>query len=61
METTAPPYRPTIVRSKTDLEAQGAVVAITPAAMRAPDASRLTGAGVMERVFGCRSPRSLGG
>ena len=59
METTAP-YRPTVVRSKTDLEAQGAVLAITPAAMRALDARRLAGAGVMERVFGCRSPRSLG-
>ena len=29
METTAP-YRPTVVRSKTDLEAQGAVLTITP-------------------------------
>ena len=32
--------RITVVRSKTDVEAQGAVVAITPAAMRALDAIR---------------------
>ena len=32
--------RITVIRSKTDVEAQGAVVAITPAAMRALDAIR---------------------
>ena len=50
-ETTAP-YRPAVVRSKTDLEAPGTVVAITSAPMRALDAIRPNGAGVMERVFG---------
>ena len=37
--------RITVVRSKTDVEAQGAVVAITPAAMRALDAIRPAGVG----------------
>ena len=34
------------------MEAAGAVVAITPAAMRALDAIRLAGAGGEEKVFG---------
>ena len=44
--------RITVVRSKTDAEAQGAVVAITPAAMNALDAIRPAGAGSDEKVFG---------
>ena len=44
--------RITVIRSKTDAEAQGAVVAITPAAMGALDAIRLDGAGGSEKVFG---------
>ena len=44
--------RITIIRSKTDVEAQGAVVAITPTAMRALDAIWLVGAGSSEKVFG---------
>ena len=44
--------RITVVRSKTDLEAQGAVVAITPATMKALDAIRPAGAGSVEKVFG---------
>ena len=44
--------RITVVRSKTDAEAQGAVVAITPAAMRALDAIRPMGVGSHEKVFG---------
>ena len=44
--------RITVVRSKTDAEAQGAVVAITPAAMEALDALRPVGAGGDEKVFG---------
>ena len=44
--------RITVVRSKTDVEAQGAVVAITPAAMRALDAIRPAGAGGEAKVFG---------
>ena len=44
--------RITVIRSKTDAEAQGAVVAITPAAMRALDAIRPAGFGGGERVFG---------
>ena len=44
--------RITVVRSKTDAEAQGAVVAITPAAMRALDAIRPVGAGGEVKVFG---------
>ena len=43
--------RITVERSKTDVEAQGATVAITPAAMRALDAIRPTGAGGGEKVF----------
>ena len=41
-----------MVRSKTDAEAQGAVVAITPAAMNALDAIRPVGAGGEVKVFG---------
>ncbi len=44
--------RITVVRSKTDAEAQGAVVAITPAAMQALDAIRPAGVGASEKVFG---------
>ena len=44
--------RITIVRSKTDAEAQGAVVAVTPVAMKALDAIRPAGVGGGERVFG---------
>ncbi len=44
--------RITVVRSKTDAEAQGAVVAITPAAMQALAAIRPAGVGGGEKVFG---------
>ena len=44
--------RITVIRSKTDAEAQGAVVAITPAAMGALDAIRPEGVGGGEKVFG---------
>ena len=44
--------RITVVRSKTDAEAQGAVVAITPAAMDALSAIRPAGVGGEARVFG---------
>ena len=44
--------RITVIRSKTDVEAQGAVVAITPAAMRALDAIRPVGVGGEVKVFG---------
>ena len=44
--------RITVVRSKTDAEAQGAVVAITPATMEALDAVRPVGVSIGERVFG---------
>ena len=44
--------RITLVRSKTDVEAQGAVVAITPTAMNALDAIRPAGAGGEVKVFG---------
>ena len=44
--------RITVVRSKTDAEAQGAVVAVTPAAMSALSAIRPAGVGGEERVFG---------
>ena len=44
--------RITVVRSKTDAEAQGAVVAITPAAMNALDAIRPAGVGSEVKVFG---------
>ena len=43
--------RITVVRSKTDVEAQGAVVAVTPAAMQALDAIRPAGAGGDGKVF----------
>ena len=42
----------TVVRSKTDVEAAGAVVTITPAAMQALDAIRPAGAGGEVKVFG---------
>ena len=41
-----------MVRSQTDAEAQGAVVAITPAAIKALDAIRPAGAAGGEKVFG---------
>ena len=44
--------RITVIRSKTDVEAQGAVVAITPTAMKALDAIRPVGAGGEVKVFG---------
>ena len=44
--------RITVIRSKTDIEAQGAVVAITPAAMEALSAIRPAGAGSEVKVFG---------
>ena len=43
--------RITVVRSKTDVEAQGAVVAITPAAMEALDAIRPAGVDGGQKVF----------
>ena len=42
----------TVIRSKTDAEAQGAVVAITPAAMQVLSAFRPTGVDVGQKVFG---------
>ena len=44
--------RITVIRSKTDVEAQGAVVAITPAAMKALEAIRPAGVGGDAKVFG---------
>ena len=44
--------RITVVRSKTDVEAVGAVVAVTPAAMKALDAMRPEGVGGAVKVFG---------
>ena len=44
--------RITVIRSKTDVEAAGAVVAITPAAMNALDVIRPVGAGGEVKVFG---------
>ena len=44
--------RITVIRSKTDMEAQGAVVAVTSAAMRALDAIRPAGVGGGQKVFG---------
>ena len=44
--------RITVIRSKTDVETQGAVVAITPAAMDALSAIRPLGAGGEVKVFG---------
>ena len=44
--------RITVNRSKTDVEAAGAVVAITPVAMRALDAIRPAGVGGEVKVFG---------
>ena len=44
--------RITVIRSKTDVEAQGVVVAITPAAMAALSAIRPAGAASDEKVFG---------
>ena len=50
--------RVTVIRSKTDVEAQGAVVAITPAAMNALDAIRTEGLVVTRRCSGFRNRRS---
>ena len=44
--------RITVIRSKTDVEAAGAVVAVTPAAMKALEAIRPAGVGGEARVFG---------
>ena len=44
--------RITVVRSKTDVEAAGAVVAITPVAMSALDGIKPAGVGGDEKVFG---------
>ena len=44
--------RITVIRSKTDADAQGAVVAITPVAMNALDAIRPVGVGGEVKVFG---------
>ena len=44
--------RITVIRSKTDVEAQGAAVAITPAGMKALDVIRPAGAASSEKVFG---------
>ena len=44
--------RITVIRSKTDVEAQGATVAITPAAMAALSAMRPAGVASGEKVFG---------
>ena len=44
--------RITVVSSKTDVTAQGAVVAITPAAVKALDAIRSVGVAREEKVFG---------
>ena len=44
--------RITVVSSKTDVAAQGAVVAITPTAMKALDAIRPVGVAREEKVFG---------
>ena len=44
--------RITVIRSKTDMEAQGAVVAITPVAMNALDGIRSAGVGGEVKVFG---------
>ena len=44
--------RITVIRSKTDVEATGAVVAITPAAMKALEAIRPAGVGGDVKVFG---------
>ena len=44
--------RITVIRSKTDAEAQGATVAITPDAMQALSAIRPVGSGGDEKVFG---------
>ena len=44
--------RITVIRSKTDAEAQGAVVAITPAAMHALEAIRPAGVGGEVKMFG---------
>ena len=44
--------RITVIRSKTDVEAVGAVVAITPAAMKALDAIRPAGVAGDAKVFG---------
>ena len=44
--------RITVICSKTDIEAEGAVVAITPVAMEALDAIRPVGAGGEVKVFG---------
>ena len=49
--------RITVIRSKTDAEAQGAVVAVTPAAMDALSAIRPAGVASDVKVFGLSEPR----
>ena len=44
--------RITVIRSKTDVEAQGATVAVTPVAMKALEAIRPAGVASEEKVFG---------
>ena len=44
--------RITVIRSKTDAEAQGTIVAITPTAMQALDAIQPAGVANDEKVFG---------
>ena len=53
--------RITVVRSKTDAEAQGAVVAITPAACRPCPPSGLRGLAAERGCLDCPNPRSPGG
>ena len=53
--------RVTVIRSKTDVEAQGAVVAITPVAMRALTPSGRWAWPGRSECSGCRHPRSPGG
>ena len=53
--------RTTVIRSKTDVEAQGAVVVITPPAMRALDAIRPEELTARRKCSGCWNRRSPGG
>ena len=53
--------RITVIRSKTDAEAQGAAVAITSAAMQVLSAIRPAGVEMARRCADCPSRRSPGG
>ena len=53
--------RITVIRSKTDVEAQGAVGAITPDVLRALDAIRPVSVASDEKSSGCRNRGSPGG